>query len=217
MTESTNFVSEEDFKVLLNSLPSQYHYQDKLNQEDWSMLFTVMYGCALRIKEITTLTPENFDLEHKILTLTQTKTGWKKTKEGKIRKAQRTTILPNDAEILKPYLDKKARGERVWPVTRQTIWHKFKNTCKSAGLDYFWQKDERAFKNAWPYLLRSSRAKIMEHKKAELSLIMLKMRHKGQLVTFRYTAQDIHALLAWELENYTAPMISQVSLNVGET
>jgi len=204
MPES-NFVSEADFEKLLNSLPIQYD-NAKLTLQDWKMFFKVMYGCALRVKETTRLKPEDFDLEHKILTLNETKTGWKKTKEGKVRKAQRTTILPQDAIELKAYLASKLSNQLIWPITRQTVWHKFKAMCINSGLSYFWQKDDRAFKQGWPYLLRSSRAKIMVREHADFSLIQLKMRHKGQSVTFRYTELDIHALLAWEAEHY--PLIT---------
>lgn len=228
MTE-TNFVSEEDFEKLLDSIPIQSG-NDKMSNEDWRMFFTLMYGCALRIKETTKLKPENLDIEHRILTIPESKTGYKHCKcsawkapenskrntilvsadkackrcegKGKHRVSQRTTILPQDIKQLKSYLYKKIEGQYIWPITRQTAWTKFKQMCEDSKLSYFWQKEERAFKQGWPYLLRSSRAKIMEKMGAEYSLIALKLRHKSTMVTLRYTEQDINALLGWEAQHY---------------
>lgn len=209
MTESTNFVSEEDFEKLLNSIPIQSG-NEKMSVEDWMMLFRVMYGCGLRVKETTRLMPEDFDLEHRILTLRETKTGYKKDKKTgeKKRVPQRTTILPSDVVDFKVYLAGKLNSKLIWPVSRQTVWAKFKKMCIDSKLSFFWQKDERAFEKGWPYLLRSSRAKIMEKKGAEYSLIALKLRHKSTMVTMRYTAQDIHALLNWEATHYESDILA---------
>ncbi|MDE1867890.1 MAG: site-specific integrase, partial [Thaumarchaeota archaeon] len=174
-------------------------------------------------KEELNLKPENFDLEHGILTIPKSKSGYKRCKcskwnkttllhadkacskcegKGKVVVPQRTTILPKDIIELKDYLYKKEEGTKIWPVTRQTVWTHFKQMCVDAGISYFWQKSERAFEQGWPYLLRSSRAKIMEKMGAEYSLIALKLRHRSTMVTLRYTEQDIHALLAWEAAHY---------------
>lgn len=204
--EATNFVSEDKFRLLLESLDEKeteatFNGLSKMSKLDWKMLFRTMYGSALRITEVTTLLPQDFDLEHRILTLRNTKTGFKKKKGHKVRVVQRTTILGRDIEDMKDYLSNKVVNMPVFPVSRQMIHKKFKQMCKDSGQHFFWQKEERSFKDN-PYLLRSSRAKIMEQKGAEYSLIALKLRHKNQMVTMRYTAVDIHALLNWEILNY---------------
>jgi len=233
MTES-NFISESDFEKLLDSIPNQLHKNTRMSEEDWRMLFRVMYGCALRIKECTKLTPQSFDLDNRILTLAETKTGWKHCKcskwesipnskqkklayadkdckkchgEGWIRVAQKTTILPGDVKDLKRYLAGRAEHLVLWPVNRVTIWAKFKQMCEDANLHFHFEKKERAFDDN-PYLLRSSRAKIMERLQAPHSYVKLKLRHTlGSDVTLAYTMPDINALLGWENEAYKVRMV----------
>jgi len=224
MNES-NFISESDFAKLLDSIPNQSHKNTRMDREDWVMLFRVMYGCALRIKECTKLTPESFDLDNRILTLAQTKTGWKKCKCGKstrtkikdplctkcddgwIRVKQKTTILPGDVKDLRAYLKGRAEDLVLWPVNRVTIWAKFKQMCQDANLHFHFEKKERAFDDN-PYLLRSSRAKIMERLQAPHSYVKLKLRHTlGSDVTLAYTMPDINALLGWENEAYKVRMV----------
>ena len=75
--------------------------------------------------------------------------------------------------------------------------------CLASGLRYFWQKEDRAFKKGWPYLLRSSREKIMEDLGCKPSIMDLKMRHKARSMGDVYRARTIYDLLAWEAEHYT--------------
>ena len=227
MNES-NFISESDFAKLLDSIPNQSHANVKLTREDWAWYFKVQYGSALRPKEETKLTPKNFDLDNRILTLNLTKTGWKKCKcskfektklissdkdckkclgEGWLRIPQKTTIDPRDIKGLREYLKNKDPDKVLWPVNRVTVWNKFKQMCQDANLHFHFEKKERAFDDN-PYLLRSSRAKIMERLQAPHSYVKLKLRHTlGSDVTLAYTMPDINALLGWENEAYKVRMV----------
>jgi integrase len=219
---STNFISEEDFEKLLGSIPN-YTDNQKLSGLDWRMLFRIMYSCALRIKEVTEIKRKDIDLDTAILTLHNTKTGWKHCKcskwkdkklassdkkckkcygSGWIRVIQKTTILLRDIQILKLYLIQTDHDLVLFPVSRQSIWKKFKKMCNDSGLHYRWEKDQRVFKDN-PYLLRSSREKIMEQLGAPNSIMDLKMRHKPKTMGDVYRAVDIHALLSWERNHYT--------------
>jgi len=108
---------------------------------------------------------------------------------------------------LKRYLAGRAEDLVLWPVNRVTIWAKFKQMCEDANLHFHFEKKERAFDDN-PYLLRSSRAKIMERLQAPHSYVKLKLRHTlGSDVTLAYTMPDINALLGWENEAYKVRMV----------
>lgn len=227
MTE-TNFVSEEDFEKLLDSIPNQSS-MDKLSKEDWHWFFRLQYRCAFRPIEELRLYPENFDCDHSIVTMNETKTGfahckcskWGRKHEyqrkavclssdknckkcngrGKYSIPQHTTIHPWDIKELREYLKTKEKGKKIWPVSRQTAWTHFKTYCELSGLKYFWQKPVRSWKDT-QYLLRSSREKIMEDLGAKPSIMDLKMRHKPKTMGDTYRQRDIHALIGWEQEAY---------------
>src|SRR2546427_3074812 len=104
-------LTKEDFQNLLDSIPDQSHLNAKMGAQDWRMFFRVMYGCALRVKETANLRPENFDLEHGILSVPITKNSLEKT-----------TILPHDVSDLKEYLKGLKPDLLIWPISRQSAW-----------------------------------------------------------------------------------------------
>lgn len=166
----------------------------------------IQYGSALRISEDLGLTRKDFDLNHRILTLRHTKTGYKTCQcstweyptdvrfkrkvlkksdkdckscegTGKVHIIQKTTILPYDVEPLERFLEKHSKDEPLFPVSRQTMWNYYKDTSRLADLNIFEAKDTIDIEGAWTHLLRSSCAKMYEDLGAKPSLISKKMRH----------------------------------------
>lgn len=194
--KSTNYLNPTlfyndflDYLVLLD----EFHTDDQdppmsANQFYW--LARTQYGSALRITEALNLIKEDFDLDHRILTIRNPKTD--KTT------IQKTTILPYDIEKLRKFLSGFINNERIFPITRSTAWRYYKNASTVAGLNIFEAKDTINIEGAWTNLLRSSCAKMYEDSGAKPSLIQRKLRHRPRNVTDVYTKRDLQALLDWE-------------------
>ena len=211
-----------DYLVVLDEL----HDNGRPNALDANHLYwaaRVQYSIAGRISEILDLEPNDFDLNHRILTLPETKTGWKHCKcakweknkllsvdenckfckgEAWIRVPQKTTILPYDIPKLEKFLESHDKDEVIFKVSRGTMWRYYKNASILGGLNLFEAKDVINIEGAWTHLLRSSCAKMYEDLGAKESLIAKNLRHSpGRNVTARYTKVDIGTLLDWEWDN----------------
>ena len=178
------------------------------------------YCMALRISEVISLHPDDFNFDRKILTLNHTKTGfkhcklcskWKKGKliyadkdckkcqgKGKYRVKQFTSIPPDFPEWVKESLS--PNNIPLFPFNRQLLWIYVKKACKMAGLEIGEQQEERYIEGGWTHLIRKSRASLMDELGAKETLIKVKLRHTFT-TTQRYTKGDINALIKWELEN----------------
>ena len=197
----TNFLSESDFERFLNSLRQMLEKNQKtmaqtnrelsMPIEGFESLFRLAYSSALRISETLTLLPGDFDFEKRILTLRQTKTGYKKckcakrVKEGnswflvgdskckicdgafKLRKTQYTTIHPSYADSLKLYVQKCSQDKPIFRTNRITLWSYAKKAGELAGLNVFEQQDDRLIEGVWTHLFRKSRAQQMMRDKAK--------------------------------------------------
>jgi len=229
---STNYLPPEDFKKLVDAIPLVTEYnkskllssQKKKVPNDWwiRLVLKTQYCMALRISEVLTIVPSDFNFKRKILTLNHTKTGfkhckcskWKKKKliksdinclkckgKGKVRVKQFTSIPPdflNYGLILK--LSTMSQDELLFPFTRQLIWSYVKKAAVFAKLELGEQQDERYIEGAWTHLIRKSRAKMMIELGASEVMVKVKLRHTFS-VTERYTKPDINALIKWEEEN----------------
>ena len=221
----TNYLDPKSFELFLGQIPN-YPFIRLMSQEDWYVLFRVVYGCGLRISEALTLRKSDFQLEHQILTIQHAKTAKKKCpkctriKKDDFKKSiiiilddckkcnnqrfiievQRTTILKNDVPVISNYL-KSINRDIVFPTTRQTAWIVTKELARLAGLNLFEQQKDRAITGAWTHLFRKSRAKLMEDKGAKRAMIQLKLRHAFKEAIDTYLRVDINALIKWENEN----------------
>jgi integrase len=208
----TNFLSESDFEAFLNSLRQLLATNTKrLGETNRSLsmpidgfveLFRLTYGSALRISETLTVYPGDIDFEKGILTLNQTKTGYKRCPScrgknavdhckrcnglGKIRRAQRTTIHPNYADSLRVYVQTMTPDKPLFSTNRFTLWSYAKQAGKLAKLNVFEQQDERLIEGVWTHLFRKSRAQQMMLDKHEdessdfvWELVKLKLRHRS--------------------------------------
>ena len=164
----------------------------------------VQYCHGLRISEVLNLIQMDFNFERGILTLTKTKTGFKKKDGVKTRKKQFTSIPPDLPESVIDYIEAgqitNSRLYPLFPFTRQLIWSYVKKACKLAGLELGEQQDERYIEGGWTHLIRKSRAKMMIELGASEVMVKVKLRHTFS-VTQRYTKPDINALIEWEREN----------------
>jgi integrase len=236
----SNFLSESDFELFLDSLRlmlesnqrSLRKYGKDLSMpiEGFIELFRLTYGSALRISETLNIYPGDIDFDRRIITLNQTKTGFKKCRKckglgcekcdnlGKIRKPQRTTIHPNYSYSLRSYFKGKDQTKPLFSTNRITLWDYAKKAGRLvAGLDVFEQQDERLIQGVWTHLFRKSRAQQMmidgkeagEDSDFVYELVKVKLRHssKGRDVTIRYTNKigqklGLNDLLEWEKKHY---------------
>jgi len=200
---TTNYLSPTDFKKMVDAIPLVTEYnKSKLYPSQHilvpdprtiqAVLF-VQYCHGLRISEALKVTLNDFNFDRKILTLNNTKTGFKKIKGEKVRKKQFTSIPPDFPEW----------ATNLLPFTylsRQLIWSYVKKAAKMAHLELAEQQDERFIDGAWTHLIRKSRAKMMIEKGASEVMVKVKLRHTFT-VTERYTKPDINALIEWERLN----------------
>lgn len=148
------------------------------------------YDSGLRVTERINLIPADFDLDHRILTIRNPKSN----KGG----VQKTTILPYDVKPFERFISKFSENERMFPVTRSTIWRYAKNAGRLGGLNIFEAKDEKTINGIWTHLLRSSCAKMYINAGASESLVARKLRHSASNVTQRYTKVDLQAVLDFD-------------------
>lgn len=197
--KSTNYLNPTmfygdylDYLVLLD----EFHNDDcppPMTADKFYFEERIGYGSALRVTERLNLIKEDFDLDHRIL-----KIWYPKTKKSGY---QKTTILPYDVKPIERFLNKFSDSDRLFPVTRSTVWRYCKNASILGGLNIFEAKDEIEINGAWTHLLRSSCSKMYEDAGAKHSLVQKKMRHGGRDVTDRYTKVDLNTLLDWEEEH----------------
>lgn len=215
---TTNYLSPEDFKKMVDAIPLVTEYnKSKLHtfQADKvprpakiQAVLWVQYCLGLRISEVLGLMPQDFNFERSILTLNKTKTGFKKKDGVKVRKKQYTSIPPDLPKWVKEHIQAWQHIEHLmFPFTRQLIWSYVKKACKMAGLELGEQQDERYIEGGWTHLIRKSRAKMMIEKGASEVMVKVKLRHTFS-VTERYTKPDINALIKWEHDNLTEPLLS---------
>jgi len=158
----------------------------------------VQYCCGLRVSETLKLKASDFNFERKILTLENTKTGYKVIKGEKIRKKQFTSIPPDLPDFVRGYIF--TNEGILFPFTRQLMWSYIKKAAKMAHLEIGEQQDYRYIEGAWTHLLRKSRAVLMDDLGAKEPMIKVKLRHSFT-VTDRYRKPDINKLILWEAEN----------------
>lgn len=222
LVQEENYINPQQFEDFILNLKTISKNSYKAKFEDLNVCTRIQYGCGLRISEALGLTPNDFDLDNLILTLNNTKTGFKRCRcakfqdhklvqvdpsclkcggLGKKKIPQFTTILPSDLPMLREYLAGKRQNQPLFSFNRMTVWRYYKQAGTLAGLDIREQQDERSIEGVWTHLLRKSRAKLMQKEGASSELIKLKLRHKFT-TTERYTRPDIMTLKRWEQEHF---------------
>ena len=221
LTHEENYLTPNEIEHLIQTLKEITCNSYKVKPIDIEACARIQYGCGLRISEVLSLTPEDFDLDNLTLTLNHTKTGFKKCRcakyenrklvsidsdckkckgLGKIRKPQFTTILASDVSFFREYLKTKRKNTRMFDFGRLSVWNYYKKAGNLAGLHVREQQDEKTIEGIWTHLLRKCRAKLMTKLGASEVLIKLKLRHNFT-TTERYTKPDLQYLKMWEQEN----------------
>ena len=233
----TNYLSPENLVKLVLALPKIPYFTSEYNKlkmdiYDFEALYKICYYCALRITEALDLQVEYFDLEHRILKLPKTKTGFEPCKvcsenEYLIYKQvnrQRRIVGSKNKECEKCFGKGKARitqktsinpviieelkdylKDKTGPLfkcSRVTAWKYAKLAGELAGLKVFEEQKKRSIEGVWTHLFRKSYAKLMELKGATPSLIMLKGRWSPREMYQTYTKPSLNALIEWEARNF---------------
>lgn len=203
--DSTNYLNEEKFNQLMWGIQHLEPFTSEtgrppMSSHDYIVLFRILYGCGLRVTEGLNLVKSDFDLDHRVLKIWNSKTG-----KGKY---QKTTILPRDIELIRDYINRFTDNDVLFPVNRQNVWRYAKDAGRLAGLDIFEEHENVDVEGIWTHLFRKSCVKNMRNKGAAIELCAIKLRHKlsagnqgGGMVTYIYTMPDFNTLLQWEYLN----------------
>ena len=163
----------------------------------------LQYGSGLRITELLNLRKCDLDLNHRILSIIDAKTG-----KGKV---QKTTILPYQVNSLEKFLEQYSDKDILFPTTRMTMWKYYRNAGRLAGLNIFEAQNERNISNVWTHLLRKSCSKRMQRLGASRELRMRKLRHSFRDAHDAYDVVDLNTLLDWEAEHLSKPFLGSVT------
>lgn len=158
---------------------NQFYWQARLSFE-----------CGLRVSESLHLRKQDFDLDHRILTLIDPKTA----KGSK----QFTSILPYSISKLEKFLNSFKEDENPFPTTRGTIWRYYKNCSTIAGMDIFTIRETQVIKGAWTHMMRNSCSRMYESAGASESLINKKLRWKPNTMQQRYNRVEIADVLEFD-------------------
>jgi len=159
-----------------------------LTPHQFQLLFKLTYTSALRISETLNLKKKDINLKTKILIITKAKTG----------KNQKTTIVPTMVYPLGEYIESLEPDDKLFKITRQTVWVWGKVIAEKANLDLGEEQTEKSISGYWNHLLRKSYSKWMKEKGASRELRMRKLRHTFVDAQDAYDVADINALLEWE-------------------
>jgi len=150
-------------------------------------------GCT-KVSEGLNLIKSDFNLNGRILTIRNPKTK----KQG----SQKTTILPYHVSWFERMLQDIKPQDKVFPISRMTVWQYFKNASIMAGLPIAEEQQERSISGVWTHLFRKSCSKRMATLGASRELRMRKLRHSFRDAHDTYDAVDINALLDWEWKTF---------------
>jgi integrase len=237
--DGKDFLNFQDLDLLFDQFePMQKERLDRsvkpmtVSPLDLKMCCIALVSCGFRPNEIFNLPRKSFDLQNRLITLSHTKTGFKRCNcskwdkktllssdpdckkcqgLGKFRVTQYTTIWPNAAIVLESYF--KARNlepdEVPFPYYRQIINEYVKEAAQRAGIRILSVKDVIVRKNMHSYIFRGSCARNMRELGATYELRQLKLRHsnKSKDVTIRYDGYTVNDLLKWERDNVFWPKL----------
>lgn len=134
---------------------------------------------------------------------------------GKWKKPQRTTFTPRLYKRLYQYAQTIQDDEKLFPVSRQTLWRWGKKAGKAAQINIFQQKKERMIEGIFLHLFRAlcSKRTTADAKddKYKDALVACKMRHSYKVVTDRYTEVTIGYLVSFERRIYSSNVTNDLS------
>lgn len=175
-----------------------------MSANDFITAFRVDYECGLRIGELANLEKRDFNLNTKLLTIREPKTGHRKGKmrsDGTFIKEmipQVTTILPYSIDRIEKHLLNYSSHDKVFPASRMTFWRYAKRVGLLAGLNIFEMQKQKTIDGLWTHAFRKACSKRMRDYGADRELRMLKLRHAFKDAHDAYDNYDIYSLLEWE-------------------
>jgi len=197
----TNYLDPDSFELFIKAIPKLGNYVNDvrhcLTPSRMQLFFKILYYCALRVSEVINLEKQDINLDRRILRVRQSKTG----------KNQKTSIPRPLLYALYPAFE--ASSEKLFEISRQSVWTYGKRAGHMANLDIFEEQDKREIDGVWTHLFRKSYAKMMYNAGASVVLIDVKLRHEHKSPnmadsTFTYIKPDINALIEWENNHFAS-------------
>lgn len=200
MKSGRDFLTLEEFSLFVNTIPNLHAFisntgRPPMTAQQFQLLFKLMFFSGLRVAEVLKLTKSDFNLEDQTLMVKSNKT-----------KEQKTTITPNLIGELKEHLEKKLDSNRVFNISRMTVWLYAKNTARVAGLNLFKQQKEREIQGAFTKLFRNSCERYMLNNGANSDLVDLKLRSSSGT---NYGRQTLNDLKKWERRIYRTNFLTE--------
>jgi len=200
--EEIEYFNEKHFQLFLNAIPKCPHFDSKYGPKvkyspyHWQIFFLLLYYCTTRIAETRRLTTKDFDLDRKLLHVTNRKGGYHKT-----------TIAPPAIPHLKKFLLSVDDTTVLFPMDRSRAWQITKEAGKIAKINYFEILEVKEIEGLYTYVFKHAYEQRMEELECKDTLISMKLRHMpqgkaGHAITQRY-GMRWRRLINWERENIT--------------
>lgn len=148
MNNQQNYISPDEFKLILNGIPD-LHIR-KWKDEQVQMLFKISYFCALRISETIKLRKEDFDFDTLSVWLGKTK-----TKHG-----DSATIPEKFAIELKIYLNMQEKEELFAGMNRFIVWKWTKRLGETLDIIAWTTPQSKSFEKTKTHILENHILKI---------------------------------------------------------
>lgn len=198
------------------------------------LAYEFMEDTGLRVTELIHVRVKDISIKTRILTVIMPKVStkckcskWKNKNEygnakvlayadplcpechgkGRWKKPQRTTITPRIWKRVTDYISGKGQDERLFPVSRNTMYEWARDSGNKAGLNVSVVKKNKQIDNMYNHFFRALCTIRMKRdaKGNEFmnELIMCKRRDTYDTHVDRYTEIDINYLLSWEEKIYS--------------
>jgi len=178
MNNQKNYISPDEFKTILNSIPDLHIRKWKDSQVQ--MLFKISYFCALRISETIKLRKEDFDIEKLSVWLGKTKT----------KKGDSATIPEFFVYELKVYLNMQEEQQLFAGMNRFVVWKWTERLGEMLDITAWTTPQSETFEKTKTHIFRKSYLKDMLYgmfgQKVPLNVIMQKARHTNMQTTSGY-------------------------------
>lgn len=233
LVEATNLTPDQ-YGNFLNQVERMPSHRSPINGKAARLCFEFMEDTGGRVTETINVKKEDVDFRTRILTVTRPKSEkwcpcskWKNRDEysnfkileyadpkcdkchgkGKYKKPQRTTITPRLYWKLREYCDTLKEGERLFPISRISLYTWGKEAGNRAGINIFQQKEEKLIEGIFLHLFRAlcslRTTRDAKEDLYQLQLVDCKMRHAYKKVGDRYNRVDINYLINWETKTYS--------------
>lgn len=196
MKDKTNYITQEQFKALLDNIPKLSSKKKTLfSPKDTEMIFKIAYHCGLRINEVLKRKKEDFNLENDRVWLGKTKT----------KHRDERSIPPSFRDELSDWLDTKQKGllfpgrdDKTKPISRQAAHDWIINLgiiCKIRALT---TPQSETHEKTKTHIFRKSIGKDMLNKGAKLNVVAAKLGHSNIVTTSKYLKVDLDSVQDWE-------------------